>query len=84
MSDAILNVEYFAIALALEGPSLLGNLEGIEEVTYYEWRADDVQLLLRLARKDGTWLADYTKLRVTRLSAQFFELPLHYRPMELR
>ncbi len=58
--------------------------EGIEEVTYYEWRADDVQLPLRLARKDGTWLADYTNLRVTRLSAQLFELPLHYRPLELR
>lgn len=58
--------------------------EGSEEVTYYEWRADDVQLLLRLARKDGTWLADYINLRMTRLSAQLFELPLHYRPLELR
>ena len=58
--------------------------EGSEEVTYYEWRADDVQITLRLARKDGTWLADYTNLRVTRLSAQLFELPSHYHPLELR
>jgi hypothetical protein len=58
-------------------------LEGNKEVTYYEWRADDVQLPLRLARKDGAWLTDYTNLRVTRLSAQLFELPLHYRPLEL-
>jgi len=56
--------------------------EGRDDVAYYEWRADDVQILLRLARKDGRWLADYTNLRVTRLSAQLFELPLHYRPLE--
>jgi hypothetical protein len=54
-----------------------------EDVTYYEWRADDVHLPLRVARKDGAWLADYTNLRVTRLSAQLFELPLHYRPLEM-
>jgi hypothetical protein len=53
-----------------------------EDVTYYEWRADDVHLPLRIARKDGRWLTDYTNLRVTHLSAQLFELPLNYRPLE--
>ena len=58
--------------------------EGREDVVYYEWRADDVHLPLRLARKDGTWLAEYSHLRLTRLSTELFELPLHYRPLELQ
>lgn len=56
--------------------------EGMEDVTYYEWLADDVKVPLRVARKDGTWLVDYGKLRVTRLSADLFELPLSYRPAD--
>jgi hypothetical protein len=56
--------------------------EGSEDVTYYEWRADDVQIPLRLARKDGSWLADYHNLRITRLSPQLFELPLNYHPIQ--
>jgi len=56
--------------------------EGSEDVTYYEWRAEDVQVPLRLARKDGRWLADYTNLRVTHLSPQLFELPSNYHPVE--
>lgn len=58
--------------------------KGLEDVIYYEWRADDVHLPLRFARKDGTWLVDYTHLRVTRLVAELFELPSHYSPLELR
>jgi hypothetical protein len=58
--------------------------EGNQDVSYYEWRADDVQLPLRLARKDGTWFVDYTHLRVTRLAGYLFELPSHYRPLTLR
>ena len=58
--------------------------KGREDVVYYEWQADDVHLPLRFARKDGTWLVDYTHLRVTRLSAELFELPSHYSPLELR
>ena len=56
--------------------------EGSEEVTYYEWRADDVQIPLRLARKDGRWLTDYNNLRITHLSPQLFELPSNYHPIE--
>lgn len=56
--------------------------EGTHDVTYYEWRAEDVHLPLRLARKDGTWIADYKNLRVSHLSAQLFELPQHYRPLD--
>ena len=56
--------------------------EGSEDVTYYEWRADDVQIPLRLARKDGRWLADYNNLRITHLSPQLFELPSNYHPIE--
>jgi hypothetical protein len=56
--------------------------EGSADVTYYEWRAEDVQIPLRIARKDGRWFADYTNLRVTRLSPQLFELPIRYREVE--
>ncbi len=56
--------------------------EGSEDVTYYEWRADDVKIPLRLARKDGRWLVDYKNLRITQLSPQLFELPSNYFPIE--
>jgi hypothetical protein len=56
--------------------------EGNENVTYYEWRADDVKIPLRLARKDGRWLADYKNLRITHLAQQLFELPSNYHPIE--
>ena len=56
--------------------------EGSEDVTYYEWRAEDVQIPLRLARKDGRWLIDYKNLRITHLSSQLFELPSGYHPIK--
>lgn len=56
--------------------------EGEQDVAYYEWLADDVQLPLRMARKDGAWIVQYTNLKVRRLSAQLFELPLNYRPLD--
>ena len=57
--------------------------EGAKEITYYEWLADDVKVPLRVARRDGTWLVDYDKLRVTRLPTYLFELPLKYLPLEV-
>jgi hypothetical protein len=57
--------------------------EGLKDITYYEWLADDVKVALRVARKDGTWLVDYDKLRVTRLPTYLFELPLRYLPLEV-
>lgn len=56
--------------------------EGEQDVSYYEWWADDVQLPLRMARKDGAWAVRYTNLKVRQLSSQLFELPLHYRPLD--
>jgi hypothetical protein len=56
--------------------------EGEQDVAYYEWRAEDVQLPLRMARKDGAWVVQYKNLKVRRLSDQLFELPLHYRPLD--
>ena len=59
--------------------------EGSEEVTYYEWRADDVQITLRLARKYGTWGGRlYQPPRDPLVNPTFFELPSHYHPVELR
>jgi hypothetical protein len=58
--------------------------EGTEDVTYYEWLADDVKVPLRVARKDGTWLVDYGNLHVTRLPTHLFELPLSYIPVDVR
>jgi len=57
--------------------------EGTEDVTYYEWLADDVKVPLRVARKDGTWLVDYGNLHVTRLPTYLFELPLSYVPVHV-
>jgi hypothetical protein len=56
--------------------------DGDEDIAYYEWRADDVQLPLRVARVDGSWVVHYKNLKVRELSSQLFELPLHYRPID--
>jgi hypothetical protein len=56
--------------------------EGGDTIVYYEWRAEDVQLPLRIARKDGAWVVDYHNLKLRKLSPQLFELPLHYRPID--
>lgn len=70
----------------LEGhPTTLSQItvrDGLREVVYYQWWAEDLQLPLRVARKDGTWIVHYKNIKLCRLSSQMFELPLHYRPIE--
>lgn len=61
--------------------SLVTAKEGNQEIAYYEWWAEDLRLPLRLARKDGAWIIDYKNVKLREVSAQMFELPLHYRPL---
>lgn len=56
--------------------------EGEREVIYYQWWAEDIQLPLRIARKDGAWIVRYTNVKLRSLSPRLFELPLNYRPIE--
>ena len=56
--------------------------EGQRHVVYYQWWAEDLQLPLRLARKDGAWIVQYKNVKLRSLSPRLFEIPLHYRPME--
>jgi len=55
--------------------------EGERNIGYYQWWADDLQLPLRVARRDGSWILQFKNVRLRSLSAQMFELPLNYRPM---
>src|SRR5215217_2338371 len=36
-------------------------------VEYYQWWADDLQLPLRVARRDGAWIVDYKNIRIRRV-----------------
>ena len=56
--------------------------EGSQEVIYYQWWAEDLQLPLRIARKDGAWIVEYKNVKLRSLSQRLFEIPLHYRPIE--
>ena len=56
--------------------------EGEHVVVYYQWWAEDLQLALRLARQDGSWIMDYKNVRLRPLSTRLFDLPLNYRPAD--
>ena len=56
--------------------------DGEQVDIYYQWWADDLQLPLRLARRDGAWTVQYKNVRLRSLSPRLFELPLNYRPVE--
>lgn len=56
--------------------------EGQQQVVYYQWWAEDLQLPLRIARKDGAWIVELKNVRLRSLSPRFFDLPLNYRPIE--
>src|SRR5262249_4028093 len=56
--------------------------EGQESVVYYQWWAEDLQLPLRIARKDGAWIVQYKNVKLRSLSPHLFDLPLNYRPIE--
>ena len=55
--------------------------EGKDEVIYYQWWAEDLQLPLRIARKDGAWIVQFKNVKLRSLSPRFFDLPLNYRPI---
>ena len=55
--------------------------EGDQNIVYYQWWADDLQLPLRVARRDGAWIVHYKNIRLHRVSTQMFELPLNYQPI---
>ena len=56
--------------------------EGQQDVIYYQWWAEDLQLPLRIARKDGAWIVEFKNVRLRSLSPRLFEVPLNYRPIE--
>lgn len=56
--------------------------EGQQDVIYYQWWAEDLQLPLRLALKDGAWIVEYKHVKLRPLSRRLFEIPLHYRPID--
>ena len=53
-----------------------------EDVIYYQWWAEDLQLPLRLARKDGAWIVEFRTVKLRSLSTRLFEVPLNYQPIE--
>ena len=56
--------------------------EGQQDVSYYQWWAEDIQLPLRIARKDGAWIVRFTNVKLRSLSPRLFDLPLNYRPIQ--
>ena len=56
--------------------------EGQRSLVYYQWWAEDLQVPLRIARKDGTWIVEYKNVRLRSLSPRLFDLPLNYRPID--
>ena len=53
-----------------------------KDVIYYQWWAEDLQLPLRIARKDGAWIVEFKNVKLRSLSPRLFEIPLNYRPLE--
>ena len=56
--------------------------EGQDEVIYYQWWAEDLELPLRIARKDGAWIVQFKNVKLRSLSPRLFDLPLNYRPID--
>ena len=56
--------------------------EGQVSYMYYQWWAEDLQLPLRIARKDGAWIVQYKNIKLRSLSPRLFDLPLNYRPVD--
>ncbi|MBI4401258.1 MAG: hypothetical protein HY581_06465 [Nitrospirae bacterium] len=60
--------------VTVEAPS--GNTE-----VYYQWLATDIRFPLRLARKNGDWITEYSNVKLTRVSDFMFRLPRNYQPL---
>jgi hypothetical protein len=49
---------------------------------YYQWLATDIHFPLKLARKDGSWIVEYRRVRLRHLSDFLFQLPVNFQPLE--
>ena len=50
--------------------------------SYYQWLATDIHFPLKLARKDGSWIVEYRRVRLRHLSDFLFQLPVNFQPLE--
>ena len=50
--------------------------------SYYQWLATDIHFPLRLAKKDGSWIVEYRRVKIRHLSDFLFQLPVNFRPLE--
>ena len=58
--------------------------EGSMTWSTIKWWAEDWQVPLRVARKDGAWMVEYKDVKLRSYLSALFEIPLHYRPIEPR
>ena len=56
--------------------------EGGRTDTYYQWLATDIHFPLKLAKKDGSWVVEYRRVRIGRVSDLLFQLPVNFQPLE--
>ena len=49
---------------------------------YYQWLATDIRFPLKLAKKDGSWMVEYRRVRIRHLSDFLFQLPVNFQPLE--
>lgn len=56
--------------------------EGDRTDTYYQWLATDIHFPLKLAKKDGSWVVEYRRVRIGHVSDFLFQLPVNFQPLE--
>lgn len=56
--------------------------EGDRTEIYYQWLASDIHFPLKLARKDGSWMVEYRRVRIGHVSDFLFQLPVNFQPLE--
>jgi hypothetical protein len=55
---------------------------GAQTDSYYQWLATDIHFPLKLAKKDGSWMVEYRRVRIRHLSDFLFWLPVNFQPLE--
>jgi hypothetical protein len=50
--------------------------------SYYQWVATDLNLTLKLSKKDGDWTMEYQHVKIGRTPDYFFQLPIAYSPLD--
>lgn len=56
--------------------------EGGRTESYYQWLATDIRFPLKLAKKDGSWMVEYRRVRLGHASDFLFQLPVNFQPLE--